>query len=153
MIEMRRAQRSFGDGLIAAEIGDLREDWMAHADAVLTDEQLMATVYEALAKRHPKSRSRGRRAAPAEVVLRLLILKHIRNWSYGALEREVRANLVYRDFTRVGGAKMPDAKTMGRWGTALGPEVIAQVHQRMVAIARDKGVVEGRKMRVDTTVV
>jgi hypothetical protein len=24
------------------------------------------------------------------------------------LEREVRANLVYRDFTRVGGAKMPD---------------------------------------------
>jgi hypothetical protein len=24
------------------------------------------------------------------VVLRLLLLKHIRNWSYGALEREVR---------------------------------------------------------------
>jgi hypothetical protein len=24
------------------------------------------------------------------------------------LEREVRANLVYRDFTRVGAAKMPD---------------------------------------------
>jgi LysR family transcriptional regulator for bpeEF and oprC len=31
----------------------------------------------------------------------------------------VRANLVYRDFTRVGGGKMPDAKTMGRWGVAL----------------------------------
>jgi len=153
MIEMRRAQRSFGDGLIAAEIGDLREDWMAHADAVLADEALMATVYEALAKRHPKSRSRGRRAAPAETVLRLLILKHVRNWSYGALEREVRANLVYRDFTRVGAAKMPDAKTMGRWGTALPPQVIAQIHQRMVAIAKDKGVVTGRKMRVDTTVV
>jgi hypothetical protein len=30
-------------------------------------------------KRHPKSRSRGRPGAPAEVVLRLLILKHIRN--------------------------------------------------------------------------
>src|SRR5476649_1427811 len=35
---------------------------------------------------------------------------------YGVLEREVRANLVYRDFTRVGAAKTPDAKTMGRWG-------------------------------------
>jgi len=57
MIEMRRAQLSFGDGLIAAEIGDLREPWMAHADAVLADETLLATVYEALAKRHPKSRS------------------------------------------------------------------------------------------------
>jgi hypothetical protein len=29
--------------------------------------------------------------APAEMVLRLLILKHIRNWSYVVLEREVRA--------------------------------------------------------------
>ena len=48
----------------------------------------------------------------AEVVLRLLILKHIRNWSYAVLEREVRANLVYREFTRVGAAKMPDAKTI-----------------------------------------
>jgi hypothetical protein len=26
MIEMRRAQRSFGDGLIAEEVGDLRDD-------------------------------------------------------------------------------------------------------------------------------
>jgi transposase, IS5 family len=153
MIEMRRAQLSFGDGLIAAEIGDLREPWMAHADAVLADEALMTTVHEALARRHPNSRSRGRRAFPAEVVLRLLVLKHVRNWSYGTLEREVRANLVYRDFTRVGGGKMPDAKTMGRWGTALPPQAIAQIHERMVAIAKDKGVAEGRKMRVDTTVV
>ena len=79
MIKMRRAQLSFGDGLIAAEVADLCEDWMKHADKELDDEQIVATVYEALAKRHPKSRSRGRLGAPAEVVLRLLILKHIRN--------------------------------------------------------------------------
>jgi len=110
-------------------------------------------VYEALGKRHPKSRSRGRLGTPAEVVLRLLILKHIRNWSYDVLEREVRANLVYRDFTRVGSAKVPDAKTMGRWGVAVGPEALKQVHDRVVTIARDKGVIAGRRMRVDTTVV
>ena len=98
VIEMRRAQLSFGDGLIAEEVSDLREGWMERADRVLADEQIVAAVYEALARRHPKSRSRGRLGAPAEMVLRLLILKHIRNWSYGVLEREVRANLVYRDF-------------------------------------------------------
>jgi len=48
---------------------------------------------------------------------------------------------------------MPDAKTMGRWGVALGPEVLKQVHERIVKIARDKGVTTGRRMRVDTTVV
>ena len=120
MIEMRRAQLSFGDGLIAEEVSDLREGWMEHADRVLADEQIVAAVYEALARRHPKSRSRGRLGAPAEMVLRLLILKHIRNWSYDVLEREVRANLVYRDFTRVGAGKTPDAKTMGRWGAGGG---------------------------------
>ena len=150
---MRRTQLSFGDGLIAEEVSDLRESWMTHADQVLADEQIVAAVYEALMKRHPKSRSRGRPGAPAEVVLRLLILKHIRNWSYGVLEREVRANLVYRDFTRVGAAKTPDAKTMGRWGVAVGPDVVKQIHERLVRLARDKGATEGRRMRVDTTVV
>ncbi len=153
MIEMRRTQLSFGDGLIAEEVSDLREGWMSHADTVLADEDIVATVYEALAKRHPKSRCRGRRGAPADMVLRLLVLKHIRNWSYEVLEREVRANLVYRDFTHVGAAKMPDAKTMGRWGLALGPQVLKQVHERIVTIARDTGVTAGRRMRVDTTVV
>jgi IS5 family transposase len=129
---MRRAQLSFGDGLIRGEVKDLRERWMNHVDKVLEDEDIIATVFDALSKRHPKSRSRGRLGAPAEMVLRLLILKHIRNWSYVVLEREVRANLVYRDFTRVGGAKIPDAKTIGRWGVALGPEIIKQIHDRIV---------------------
>jgi IS5 family transposase len=153
VIEPRRTQRSFGDGLIAEEVKDLHEAWMKHADQVLGDKEIVAAVYEALAQRHPQSRSRGRPGTPAEVVLRLLVLKHMRNWSYGVLEREVRANLVYRDFTRVGATKMPDAKTMGRWGVAVGPEAIKQIHERIVQMARDHRVAEGRRMRVDTTVV
>ena len=153
MIKTHRAQRSFGDGLIAEEVKDLHEAWMRHADQLLGDREIVAAVYEALAKRRPQSRKRGRPGTPAEVVLRLLVLKHMRNWSYGVLEREVRANLVYRDFTRVGGEKAPDAKTMGKWTVALGPEVVEQIHERIVQIARDHRVATGRRMRVDTTVV
>lgn len=87
VIEMRRAQLSFGDGLIAGEVKDLRESWMNHADRLLDRETVVAPVYEALGLRHSKSRSRGRLGAPAEMVLRLLILKHVRNWSYEVLER------------------------------------------------------------------
>jgi IS5 family transposase len=53
----------------------------------------------------------------------------------------------------VGAGKVPDAKTMGRWGVALGADVVRQVHDRIVQIAHDSGVVSGRRMRVDTTVV
>jgi IS5 family transposase len=153
MIEARRLQRRFGDGFVAAAVADLQEPWMRHADAILDDDLLVAAVFEALGKRHPKSRTRGRRGAPAELVLRLLVLKHVRNWSYATVEREVRANLVYRDFTRVGGDPVPDAKTMGRWGLAVGAPVIEDLHRRLIAIAQQQHVVEGRKMRVDTTVV
>jgi IS5 family transposase len=153
MIEARRQQLHFGEGLIAEEISDLREEWMTHADQVLDDEQLISTVYEALAKRSPKSRTRGRRGTPAEIVMRLLVLKHSRNWSFDVVEREVRSNLIYRDFTRVGAGKVPDSKTMGRWELALGPETVEKIHERVVEIAKENQVVQGRKMRLDTTVV
>src|ERR1700756_4047621 len=96
MIEMRRGEIGLGGGVVAGEVSDLREEKMHHADRVLADEEIVAAVYEALAKRRPKSRSRGRLGAPAEVVLRLLVLKHIRNLSYVALEREVRQPRVSR---------------------------------------------------------
>jgi IS5 family transposase len=144
---------SFAEGLIAEEVGELWEAWMHEVDKVLADPQLLTIVYEALARRRPQSRTRGRKGTPAEVVLRLLLLKHIRNWSYAVLEREVRANLVYRQFTRVGAEKVPDAKTLGKLGLALGPEIIEKLHQRVVAIAQEKKIVAGRRMRVDTTVV
>src|SRR5262249_43277051 len=97
--------------------------------------------------------TRGRQGTPAEVVLRLLVLKHLKNWSYETLEKEVRANLVYRQFTRIGGETVPEAKTMVRWGTALGPEVVRQIHEQVVQTSQQRRVVSGQKMRLDTTVV
>jgi transposase, IS5 family len=87
------------------------------------------------------------------VILRLLLLKHIRDWSYEELEREVRANFVYRQFTRIGGGRVPDDKSMSRFSRQLGPAVIEKLHQRVVTIAQEKKVIQGRKLRVDTTVV
>ncbi len=153
MIEPTRAQLSFAEGLIQEEVGPLWEEWMREVDPLLADRELVQIVYEALAQRWPNSRTRGRPGTPAEVVLRLLLLKHIRNWSYHVLEREVRANLVYRQFTRVGAQKVPDAKTLGRLALVLGPEIIEQLHARVVAIACQKRIVRGRRLRVDTTVV
>ena len=83
----------------------------------------------------------------------MLLLKHIRDWSFADLERETRGNLLYREFTRIGAAKVPDAKTLGRLAQALGPDVIEKIHGRIVALAQERAIVKGRRMRVDTTVV
>src|SRR5256712_602452 len=153
VIHLRHERPSLWHAGLAKDIEDLWEPWMREADRLLEDAALGGRVYEAQGKRHPQSRSRGRAQTPAEVALRLLILKHVRNWSYDTLEREVRANLVYRAFTRIGDEKVPDAKTLARLGQAIGPEVIGELHERLMELARERGVIKGRKLRVDTTIV
>jgi transposase, IS5 family len=154
MITLRcESQPQFAEGFVEDAVGDLREPWMREVDQLLEDGELLNVVYQGLLSRSPKSRTLGRVGWPAEIVIRMLLLKHIRNWSFDVLEREVRPNLLYRDFTRVAAGRVPDAKTLGRLARALGPEVIKQFHQRVVALAAENKVVPGRKMRVDTTVV
>lgn len=157
MIVPRYQQRTIYEGMYRSLIPDdkrlLWEKWMLKIDALLDDDELIETVHEALGRRCPQSRTRGRKGTPSEVVLRLMVLKHVKNWSYETLEREVRANLVYRDFTKIGGEAVPDAKTMVRLGQALGPNVIRKIHGRVVQLAREEKVTAGRKMRLDTTVV
>jgi len=74
------------------------------------------------------------------VVLRLLILKHVRNWSYCVLNANVRANLVYRDFhprRRREDARCQDNGPLGLGSRAAGHQTI---HQRIVQIAQAKEV-------------
>ena len=135
------------------DVRALWEPWMVEADKLLDDEELIDVVYAAQGERHEHSATRGRSQTPAEIALRLLLLKHVRNWSFDVLEREVTLNLAYRDFARIGLNKVPDAKTLARIAQALGPEVIVKLHERLVQIAQYNQVVQGRKLRADTTVV
>ena len=153
MTRRKQGQRVLWEGMIDEDVRALWEPWMIQADRLLDDEELLDRVYEAQGKRHEHSATKGRSQTPAEMVLRLLLLKHVRNWSFDVLEREVRMNLCYRDFTRIGMGKVPDAKTLARIAQALGGEVIAELHRRLVEIAQEEGVIQGRKLRVDTTVV
>jgi IS5 family transposase len=153
MTRCKQGERTLWEGVVDEDVRALWEPWMVEADRLLEDEELVDLVYQAQGERHEHSATRGRSQTPAETALRLLLLKHVRNWSFDTLEREVKMNLAYRDFTRMGLGKVPDAKTLARIAQALGGEVIAKLHDRLVAMAQEEGVVRGRKMRVDTTVV
>jgi IS5 family transposase len=148
-----KAQRSLLEGMVDLDVRSLWEPWMREADPLLEDEGLIEAVYEAQGERHKHSATRGRGQTAAEIVLRLLVLKHVRNWSFERLEQEVALNLGYREFTRIGLEKVPDSKALARIAQALGSDVIEKIHERLMEIARSRGVVKGRKMRVDTTVV
>ena len=152
MVRRRQRERSLFEVLLP-DGHKLWPEWLRKIDTLLEDEAVIEVVAQALERRWPQSRRRGRLGTPAEVVIRMLILKHLFDWSYDDLEQEVRANLVYRAFTRIDAGEVPDAKTILKIARALGPEVIEQLHRRVVDVATRAGVTHGRRFRIDTTVV
>ena len=120
-------------------------------DEFLADEELLDDVQSTMRKRFPMSPRRGRRGTPVEVVLRMLVLKHLKDWSYDELEWEVKGNLVYRSFCRIDAGKVPDAKTLVRLGQLLDGDALRALFERIVQLGIVARVARGRKMRVDTT--
>jgi IS5 family transposase len=152
MVRRAYQQRSLIEVLLPD--GDkLWDPTLREIDRVLDDEALVDRVAEALAQRHPQSQRRGRLGTPAAVVLRMLVLKHLSDWSFDECEREVRGSLVYRAFCRIDGERVPDAKTLIRLAQLLDGPALKDVLARLVGLARERRVVRGRRLRVDTTVV
>jgi IS5 family transposase len=152
MVQRRQRERSLFE-ILLPDGHKLWPDWLRKIDTLLEDEAVIEVVAQGLEARWPQSRRRGRPGTPAEVVIRMLMLKHLFDWSYDDLEREVRANLVYRMFTRIDAGDVPDAKTILKIAKALGPDVIEQLHRQVVEVAKRAGVTHGRRFRIDTTVV
>jgi IS5 family transposase len=156
MTRRRDGQRGLGDVVLFGLLGPpetLLDPTLRRIDGLLDDEELVDGVWRALRTRCPASARRGRPSTPAEVVLRLLVLKHLKGWSYEQLEWEVRGSVAYRHFCRVGGGTVPDSKTLVRLGQHLGGEWLRAALDRVVGVAVERKVTRGRRLRVDTTVV
>src|SRR6266511_5989541 len=113
MVRRAYRQRSLVEVLLP-DADKLWDPTLRRIDALLDDDELVDRIADALARRYPQSRRRGRRGTPAAVVLRVLVLKHLYDWSFDECEREVRGHLVYRAFCRIDGERVPDAKTLIR---------------------------------------
>ncbi len=152
MVRRAYQQRSLVEVLLP-DADKLWDPTLRRIDALLDDESLVDRVRAALAQRRPQSPRRGRLGTPAAVVLRILVLKHLYDWSFDECEREVRGSLVYRAFCRIDGERVPDAKTLIRLAHVLDPTVLKDLLAQLVMVGRAKRIIHGRRLRVDTTVV
>ena len=126
MVRRAYQQRSLVEVLLP-DADKLWDPTLKRIDGLLEDEVLVDRVAEALGQRYPQSRRRGRLGTPAAVVLRMLVLKHLHDWSFEECEREVRGHLVYRAFCRIDGERVPDAKTLIRLAQLLDDPVLKDV--------------------------
>ena len=80
---------------------------LTQLDRLLDDDTLFQAVKADLARRRPRTRTDGRPSTPVEVILRLLVVKHLYGWSDEATERWVSDRLVWRQFCRVANTSRP----------------------------------------------
>jgi transposase, IS5 family len=122
-------------------------------DALLDDDQLFQQVRADLGKRYRQTLWHGRHSTPVEVILRLLLVKHLYTWSYEETIKRVADSLVLRWFCRVYFQRLPDESTLNRWVQTIRPETVHALNDRVVVLAAQAKVTKGRKLRVDATCV
>jgi IS5 family transposase len=122
-------------------------------DRLLEDPQLLALSIQALARRSPCSSKAGREGIAPDRLLRCVVLKHIKGWSYRELHRELRVSLLYRRFTRFYEDPIPNFSNLCRAFALFGKEGTQQIHRRVVQQAKEAAIIAGKKLRTDTTAV
>jgi transposase, IS5 family len=122
-------------------------------DDLLDDDGLFKLLKADLLKRCPNSVRLGRHPTPAEVILRMLVVKRLYGWSYEQTERFVSDSIVLRQFCRLYLESTPEDTTLIRWANQIGPGTVASLNDRAVELARSVKVTRGRKLRVDSPVV
>src|SRR6266702_6888093 len=122
-------------------------------DQVLDDDVLYRQVRADFGKRHQYTLVHGRHSTPVEVLLRMLIVKHLHQWSYQDTEEQVDQNLILRWCCRLYWAPVPDDTTLIRWTYTLQPQTLHALNDRVVQLAVQAKVTKGRKLRLDATCV
>jgi hypothetical protein len=122
-------------------------------DPFLDDDEVYQQMRNDFGKRYRQTLVHGRHSTPVEVLLRMLLLKHLFGWSYQETEDRVDESLVLRWFCRLFWETTPDDTTLIRWANTLRPETLHQLNDRVVELARQAKVTQGRKLRLDATCV
>jgi IS5 family transposase len=129
------------------------EPVLVQLDQLLEDDRLFETVKADLSQRRPGTLKTGRNSTPVEVILRMLVVKHLYGWSYEETEQWVSDSLVLRQFCRVYFNEVPDDTVLIRWANLIQPETLHELLEHVVQMARALKVTRGRQLRTDGTVV
>ncbi len=130
-----------------------RDQVLDELDRLLEEDALFQAVKADLARRYPHTLIHGRPSTPVEVILRMLVAKHLYCWSYEQTESFVADSITLRQFCRVYLNAVPDDTTLIRWANLLQPQTLHQLLDHIVALAQRLRVTRGRKLRSDGTVV
>jgi transposase, IS5 family len=140
----------------------LGQPWIAHPHAkeleaistILDANPGMAEAVAADLVRGVKNPATGSRGMSGDQVLRVLIVKQMKGFSYEELHFHVMDSATYRSFCRFGVMEeVPGRSTLAENVKKVRAETLEQINRLLLGHAKAAGVEKGRKVRIDATVV
>jgi len=150
MLKLRNekvGQTTIYEAILPKELFEL-DDELKNVDRLLYDE----SFFEPFIKRF--STKTGRNTIPVESYLRLMYLKHRFGMGYETLVKEVSDSIKWRTFCRFTlEESLPDPSALIKATKRYGEDTVKEINELLVKKAREKKIIRGRKLRIDTTVV
>jgi transposase, IS5 family len=146
------SQVSFADLAFMEQGVQLEPTLQAIADFLDRHGDIVQRVRRDL-ERGLKNRKTGRPGLTPPQVLRSLILMRVKNWDYRELRERIADGYTLRRFTQFDSHPVPKHDAFNRGVNRLRPATMEAINQAIIRAAIDLGLEDGKKLRVDTTVV
>ena len=145
-------QLSFAD-LEMIRLGVHLDPVLQRVDAFLNQHSELIEHVRLDLERGLKKPATGRNGIAPSQVLRSLALMRIKNWDYRELRDRINDGYTLRGFTQFDCLPVPKHDAFNRAFNRLTPATLQSINQAVVQAAVALGVEDGKKLRVDTTVV
>ncbi|MBS1259235.1 MAG: transposase [Candidatus Scalindua arabica] len=99
----------------------------------------------------PKGSSAGAKGMTIEQVVRVAILKQLRQLGYEELYDELNDNISYRRFGKIHEGEVPKKMTLNENIKRISPEGWEEIHKVIIKTAKGLGVEKGKSVRMDST--
>lgn len=119
----------------------------------LTDQAELVERVRRDLERGLKNPATGRSGLTAPQVLRSLTLQRVKNWDLRELRERIADGYTLRSFAHFFAEAVPKHDAFHRAFNRLTPQTLELLNERLIRAAVAEGLEDGKKLRVDTTVV
>jgi IS5 family transposase len=146
------SQLSFAD-LELSRLGVHLDPVLQSIDVFLDQHSELVEQVRLDLERGLKNPTTGRSGITASQTLRSLTLMRVKNWDYRELRERINDGYTLRGFTQFDSRLVPKHDAFNRAFNRLTPATLQAINQAVVQAAVKLGLEDGKKLRVDTTVV
>jgi len=145
-------QLSFAD-LELSRLGVHLDPVLQGIDAFLDQHSALVEQVRLDLQRGLKKPGTGRNGITPSQTLRSLTLMRVKNWDYRELRERINDGYTLRGFTQFDSHLVPQHDAFNRAFNRLTPATLEAINHAVVQAAVQLGLEDGKKLRVDTTVV